>query len=130
MFLYTHSSLPLYIQKNANTALQTQKTYVVLCAVKIQKKGTLILFTAQHVWIWYNTCPTRTRNMQEKSEMKFDVDWEANEKVSIDKQPKKCKQGVICQLEWKCTHCKVTRCIKEIVMAQNDHILHAGRSHC
>jgi len=41
--------------------------------------------------------------MQEKSEMKFDVDWEANEKVSIDKQAKMCKQGVICELEWEYT---------------------------
>jgi len=39
--------------------------------------------------------------MQEKSEVKFDVDWETNEKVSIAKQAKKCKQGVICKLEWK-----------------------------
>jgi hypothetical protein len=39
--------------------------------------------------------------MQEKSEMKFDVDWEANEKVSIAKQAKKCMQGIICKMEWK-----------------------------
>jgi hypothetical protein len=39
--------------------------------------------------------------MQENSELKFDVDWEVNEKVTIAKQAKKCKQDVICKLEWK-----------------------------
>jgi len=39
--------------------------------------------------------------MQEKSEMKFDVDWKANEKMSIAEQAKKCMQGVICKLERK-----------------------------
>ena len=43
----------------------------------------------------------KNQNMQEKSEMKFDVDWEANGKVSTDKQANKCKQGAICKLEWK-----------------------------
>ena len=80
MFLYTHSSWPHYIQENAK----------LMCAVKTQKKGILIFFTAQHL-----------RNIQEKSEMKFDVDWEANEKVSIAKQVKKCMQGIICKMEWK-----------------------------
>lgn len=45
--------------------------------------------------------PPEPWNMQQKSEMKFDADWEANEKVSIAKQAKKCKQGVIWKLEWK-----------------------------
>jgi hypothetical protein len=45
--------------------------------------------------------PPEPEICKKKSEMKFDVDWEANEKVSIAKQAKICMKGLIGKLEWK-----------------------------